>query len=207
MVTNQGSVESPSVEVFKNVGCSSREHSLVVDLTFLDYDWTQMISKGPFQARRHYDTTISQEITFKIDYHMVWFQDEDILLVNTELGLKQLWILGNRASCMEYSNQQVISRKYCLLCLFIAMETSLVSTAFFVQSTVLPTYLRHSQHDCFVTFLLNYVGNQEESRHQAAHALLQSHLIRLLSKSQIKGNELYKSSHLQYEKAHQAQAF
>lgn len=70
---------------------------------------------------------------------MLWFQDEDILLVNTELGLTPLCILGNRArfpSCIDYSNQEVISSKHCLLCLFSAVEISLVSTAFFVQSTV-----------------------------------------------------------------------
>lgn len=115
---------------------------------------------------------------------MVWFQDEDIPLVNTELGLTPLWNLGNRTrfpSCIVYSNQEVISRKHCLLCLFIAMETQL-STAFFVQSTLLlPTCLRHSQHDSYDTFLLNDAGNQEETRHQADHALLQSLVIRLLS--------------------------
>lgn len=40
MVTNQGSVESPSLEVFKMWGCGAQGQNLVVDLTVLDYEWT-----------------------------------------------------------------------------------------------------------------------------------------------------------------------
>lgn len=191
--------------------CLGTQFSGRLDSAVLQLDIDDL--KGLFQPTGLYDTTVSQAITFKIDYHTVWLQDEDILLVNTELGLTPRWILGNRArfpSCIEYPNPQVTSRKDCLLCLFIAMET-LVSTAFFVLRTLLRTHLRCSQHESlcrfvtprqsYVTFLLNDVGNQEEIRHQAAHALLQSLVIRPLSKSQIKGSKLQESCHLRYDKS------
>lgn len=80
------------------------------------------------------------------------------ILLSKELGLTLLWTLVNSArfpSCKEYSNQWVIGRKHCLLCLFIAVKTSLVSTAFFAQSTLVLTCLGHSQHESYVTYVLN----------------------------------------------------